>query len=174
MGKTKDTTDNAASCAASTSPFADAIEWPEVKENRRLPVKLTVQQLTAASDELAETHRTLRKYEAGKKADADEWKAKITAAKNRQEELVETIEKKEEDRDVECEWIFECAGINETGVIYSPDYKTLRRCDTGAAVTTVKITDADRQTALPIAGAEPMAEDAEPETTVVDATQDAA
>ena len=69
---------------------------------------------------------------------------------------------------------FECAGINETGVIYSPDYKTLRRCDTGAAVTTVKITDADRQTALPIAGAEPMAEDAEPETTVVDATQDAA
>ena len=42
MSKTKDTTDNAASCAASTFPFAAAIEWPEVKENRRLPVKLTV------------------------------------------------------------------------------------------------------------------------------------
>ena len=47
MGKTKDTTDNAASCGIHV-PFADAIEWPEVKENRRLPVKLTVQQLTAA------------------------------------------------------------------------------------------------------------------------------
>ena len=161
--------------AAIQQAMANAIiEWPEQREKRRLPVRLTPEKLQAASDEMAETLRAIESLEAAKKAVASDYKGKIEKNKQRLRELTETIQSKEELQDVECQWIFECRGINDTGAIEDPEYKTLQRLDTLAAVTTMKITDADRQTTLPLAGADPMDDglDDESETTVVDGTQE--
>lgn len=163
--------------AAIQQAMANAIiEWPQQIEKRRLPVRLTVAELQAASDEIVETLRQIDSIEAEKKAAVTDFKAQLDAKKKRLLDLRATIQSKEDFREVECEWVFECAGINGSELTPSMEHKTLRRCDTGAAVTTVKITDADRQTALPLAGADPMDDglDDELETTVVDGTQDAA
>ena len=111
-------------------------------------MRLTPEKLQAASDEMAETLRAIESLEAAKKAMASDYKGKIEKNKQRLRELTETIQSKEEASGCRGQWIFECRGINDTGAIEDPEYKTLQRLDTLAAVTTMKITDADRQTAL--------------------------
>ena len=171
MSKKQNNTTEEQLPAAIQQALANAIiEWPEQIEKRMLPVKLTPARFQAAAEEMAEIERRIEMLEAEKKSTASRLKADIEADKKRRRELTEMIQSKEEPQLVECEWLFEVRAINESGVVEDPELKTLRRKDTGAPVTTVKITDADRQTALPLAGADPMDDglDDESETTVVD------
>ncbi len=125
-------------------------DWPQSTDKRLLSVVLNPSEIESYGRLMANTIPDLAQLESEAKSAADTFKAKIKAIECQQFVFSKIIREGREDRQVDCEWIFECAGIDAgTGErIGHPDKKTLIRCDTGEVVEIRDITTDDRQMAL--------------------------
>ena len=107
-------------------------------EIRRLPVKLTENELLIKGQELADLERQLSEVEDEKREVSKEFSGRIEGMKNRISETANTINSKQEIRDVE--------------VAVSMDYKSLTvrvvRTDTGEIVSERLMSDKERQSTL--------------------------
>jgi hypothetical protein len=74
-------------------------------ETRKLPVKLTEDEITQRGRGMAKFESDRSALEESKKATADEFKAKINLCSESMGRLSRSINTGHEDRDVECEWI---------------------------------------------------------------------
>ncbi len=128
-------------------------DWPESTEKRLLSVVLNDAELKSASTQLARTIPDIMELEAQAKSAADTLKAKIKAIECQQTILSNVIRDGCEDRQVDCVWVYECAGVDgaTSERIYHPEKKSLFRKDTGEFVECRDITNDERQMALPIA-----------------------
>lgn len=129
------------------TPEPKKLDWPETTEKRNLSCILNDLELKSASSQLARTVPEILELEAQAKSAADNWKAKIKAVECQQTVLANTIRDGREDRQVTCEWAFECSGIDSgTGEhIFHPEKKSLFRVDTGEFIESRDITSDDRQ-----------------------------
>jgi hypothetical protein len=139
------------------APESSAPEWPNATENRTLRCTLSGDELGAKSNEMARTQIDLCALEEQKKVVISEYSAREKEKKARINVLAQTISSKAEERQVPCEWRFEQSGIDAARQpIRHPEHKTLVRTDTGDVVEITRITDSDRQMALPLHPPEPV------------------
>lgn len=138
-------------------PVITTPDWPTIVEFRELPCKLSTDDIALTSSRMAENHREIAILQERLKEINADYKAKIKRLQNEQNALANTIQTGETIKSVECIWLWEVKKITADGVETDPDFRTLQRTDTKVAVTTIKITDEDRQRALPLAMPEPMA-----------------
>lgn len=166
MAKTK-TTPPAEPAATPTAPRYD---WPQSIEPRPLFVTLAPREMEVAAQELAATIPKILTLEHNAKQSANQWKATIDGVRCNQSRLSTIVQERREERPVDCEWIFECCGVDSvTGErMYHPEKKTLFRTDTWEALETRDITSDERQMSLlpdegPVEETTPMDIDAAPE-----------
>ena len=142
-----------------STPPIPRYEWPESTERRPLFVTLKGVELGAFSRRLAETVPQITNLQRDAKASASQWKARIETLEVEQSRISGIITEGREERPVDCEWIFECAGIDSaTGErIHHPEKKTLVRSDTSEQIEIRDISSEERQMSLlpeePIPGA---------------------
>ena len=104
-------------------------------ETKRLPVKLTQDELIIKGRELAEMETTLSSLKEEKKESAKGFSQKVDSAQNKVGELAHVINTKEEYREVEVERVRDENEMKETVV----------RKDTGEVVSERLMTPAERQ-----------------------------
>lgn len=114
-------------------------DYPERTETRDLMVRYTPDEIEVMSRQISETVIELARIPGIKKALVE-----------KQATLADNILAEEHETEVQCRWIFECAGRDSsTGEkIYSATHKTLFREDTGKAVEVIMMTGADHQLEL--------------------------
>lgn len=105
-----------------------------------LPVKLTQDELLQKSAELAGTVQDCATEEIRQADIKAQLKARLAELEARRTQLVIVVTRKEEERDVRCEVLADYAALTATIV----------RTDTGEAVSSRPLTDAERQDALPL------------------------
>lgn len=160
MAKTK-TTPPAEPAATPTAPRYD---WPQSIEPRPLFVTLAPREMEAISRQLAATVPQIGQLERDAKASASQWKARIETVQCQQDRLSGIVTEGREERPVECEWVFECCGVDSVTLqrMYHPEKKTLFRTDTWEPVETRDITSDERQMSL-LPDEEPAVEEPLPE-----------
>ena len=132
------------------APTPATFNWPKSTEKRSLFVTLNPAELETKSRELAGTVPQIANLEREAKSSASQWKARIEIVQCQQNHLSAVVSEGKEERNVECEWVFECSGIDSATKerIPHPDKKALIRPDTGEVIEVRDITSDDRQMAL--------------------------
>lgn len=127
-------------------------QWPESTEKRHLRCELRSIERDKYGRESADLVHKIVRLEDQKKASASSYKAAIDEQSARLKRISGYISEGWEEREVKCEWRYECSGIDsETGdPIYHPEKKALIRLDTNEVVEVCDITNDERQLALPI------------------------
>lgn len=125
-------------------------DWPEATEKRSLFVTLNPSELESESRKLAATVPQIANLEREAKSSASQWKSRIDLVQVEQNRLSNIVSEGKEERPVECEWVFECAGVDATTKqrIYHPEKKSLFRKDTGDFIESRDITSEERQMSL--------------------------
>lgn len=125
-------------------------DWPESTEKRCLRCDVSPKEATDYGREQSELIKEIDRLEEAKKASASQYKAQIDEKGARARRLAAYITDGWQEKDVQCEWWFECAGIdNQTGErIYHPEKKALVRMDTYEVVEVLEITNDERQMSL--------------------------
>lgn len=112
-----------------------ANEPTPVYEVRRLVCALTDAETLARATELAKTHDEIATLKLQKKAAADSFKAKIELKTQREQELIDVLRSREEQRDVRC--------------VERPEFRLgqvdIVRLDTGAVIETRVMEAHERQ-----------------------------
>lgn len=138
--------------------------YPEQKEYRHLKTHLSQPEIADAAGDLARVVVEIQDVEAEKKAVNADIAGRLESLKKRQNATADLVRHGFREKRTECEWLFECAGIDMNGAkVIHPDMKTLVRLDTGSVVEVRAMTDEDfnlRQLGSAIATppAEPKAE----------------
>lgn len=132
------------------APTPATFNWPKSTEKRPLFVTLNQAELETMSRRLAATVPQIANLEREAKSSASQWKARIEIVQCEQNHLSNIVSDGREERPVECEWVFECSGIDSATKerIPHPDKKALIRPDTGEVIEVRDITSDDRQMAL--------------------------
>jgi hypothetical protein len=124
-------------------------DWPEAIEKRSLFVTLNPSELESESRKLAATVPQIANLEREAKSSASQWKSRIDMVQVEQNRLSGIVSEGKEERPVECEWVFECSGVDaDKNRIFHPEKKALFRKDTGEFVETRDITAEERQMSL--------------------------
>jgi hypothetical protein len=131
--------------------------WPEATETRNLRCRVNSEETNILAKEQSEIIQQIARLEDAKKASGSEYKARIEEKQARGSRIAGIIITGETDREVKCEWYFECSGFDtHTGErIYHPEKKALVRLDTLEVIEVKDITNDERQMALPISEDEP-------------------
>lgn len=130
--------------AAPTKP-----KWPESVETRSLPCPLRDADNKELLSDLAAAWNMMHLLQEEKKQAMKAFQVRIQEQESVLAKLHDEVTSGTRVKDVECEWTFECAGIDDEGAeIFHPDMKTLFRKDTGDVVETTPITGADREMEL--------------------------
>lgn len=127
-------------------------QWPEAKEKRSLRCDLKPQEINELGRANAQLGQDIDRLEDSKKASAEQYKANITEKEARRRANETSIRNGWVERDVDCVWEFEVAGV-DAGTkekVFHPEKKTLFRSDTGEVVEIRDITEGERQMALPL------------------------
>lgn len=145
-----------------TATATPKYDWPESTEKRSLFVTLKPAELEATSRLLAQTVPQIANLEREAKSSASSWKSRIELVQCEQNRLSCIVSEGKEERPVECEWVFECCGIDVASGnrIHHPEKKALFRKDTGEFIEARDITSEERQMSL-IAEEQPAKEDEE-------------
>lgn len=151
-----------------TTPTAPRYDWPQSLEPRPLFVTLAPREMEIIGRQLAATVPQIGQLERDAKASASQWEARIETVRCQQDRLSGIVTEGREERSVECEWVFECCGVDSATLqrMFHPEKKTLFRTDTWEPVETRDITSDERQMSL-IPDDEP-AEDIEEPQNIVD------
>lgn len=140
----KKRTEETAIADAPTKP-----KWPESTETRALPCPLRDADNKELLSDLAAAWNMMHLLQEEKKQAMKAFQLRIEEQESILAKLHGEVTSGTRVKDVECEWVFECAGIGDEGEqIFHPDMKTLFRKDTGDAVETKPITGADREMEL--------------------------
>lgn len=143
------------------------MNWTPKTETRCLRCDLNPTDRDKYGRESAELVHAITRLEDQKKASASSYKAGIDEKAARLKRISGYVSEGWEERQIKCEWRFECSGIDSTSnePIYHPEKKALIRLDTMEVIEVCDITNEERQMALPIeekpAEAEPGNEDDE-------------
>jgi hypothetical protein len=134
----------------STPTKTPKYDWPESTEKRSLFVTLKPAELEATSRQLAQTVPQIANLEREAKSSASQWKSRIESVQCEQNRLSGIVSDGKEERPVECEWVFECCGIDiaSSNRIHHPEKKALFRKDTGEFIEARDITSDERQMSL--------------------------
>lgn len=138
-------------------------QWQESTENRCLRCTVKPSEMNDLAKEQSELIQEVDSLEEAKKASASQYKAHIDEKSARARRIAGHITNGWIEKDVKCEWKFECSGFDSaTGEpIYHPEKKALIRLDTGEVVEVRDITNDERQLALPIEQEQPQEAEAE-------------
>jgi hypothetical protein len=119
--------------------------YPQQTETRYLKVPLSTAEVANYSQEAARLVREIGDLENEKKAVMDGFKSRISDRQTRQVDISKMILDGYQEKRVECEWLFECAGLetNTNKAIVHPEQKTLVRKDTNEVVEVAQMTDQD-------------------------------
>jgi hypothetical protein len=124
-------------------------DWPARRQPATLQVELTETEICEQAQILTAALNGLDIIKSEAKSSADVYKARMEeqqSAVNRSRTL---IDRGTEDREVECVWVYETAGLDAEGrVIIDSDRRTLVRLDTGEPVRHERIPEEDRQLSL--------------------------
>lgn len=122
------------------------IDWPSRKEVCALTVPLTEAEMIAEAHVLTENLSLADQIKSEAKAAADQFKARAEEAQSAINRSRVVIDRGADTRDVECVWVWETAGADESGsLIVDPDRRTLVRTDTWEAIRHERIPEEDRQ-----------------------------
>lgn len=126
--------------------------WPESVERRALLVPFTDHDRSELARKFATVQEQKEDIEDEAKLAAKAAKQRIDALESEISHIAAKIKADGDNRDVECRWVFEVSGIDETGNwIPNPGYKVLVRQDTLEIVCSKAITDEERQMSMPLA-----------------------
>jgi hypothetical protein len=119
--------------------------YPQQTETRYLKVPLSTPEVANYSQEAARLVREIGDLEQEKKAVTSDFKAKIEDKGTRQSAIAKMILDGYQEKRVNCEWMFECAGLDTTTgkPILHPEQKALIRMDTNEVVEVCAMTDQD-------------------------------
>ena len=148
--KTKKTEGQAPQTTEETAPTQ--MNWAEKTETRCLRCELILSDRDKYGRESAELVQTIGQIEDEKKSMAARYKAALEEKQARLSRISSYIRDGWEERQIKCEWRFECSGIDSTTgePIYHPEKKALIRTDTNEVIEVTDITTEERQMALPI------------------------
>jgi len=142
------------------APATPRYDWPESIEKRPLFVTLNPSELEQESRKLANTVPQIANLEREAQSSKKQWQSRIDLVQVEQNRLSGIVSEGKEERSVECEWVYECSGIDAVTKdrIVHPEKKALFRKDTGELVEVREITSDERQISL-IAEEKPANED---------------
>jgi len=128
------------------------MNWPEKTETRVLRCELNPTDRDKYGRESAELVHAITRLEDQKKASASSYKAGIDEKAARLKRISGYVTEGWEERQIKCEWLYECSGIDSTTgePIYHPEKKALVRRDTNEVIEVTDISNDERQMALPI------------------------
>lgn len=127
------------------------MNWPMAEEKKYLRCELDDKDRLKYCGESAALVETINQLEDQKKASASQYKAAIEEKQARLSRISGVIRSGWEERETECQWMYETAGIDANGMpIFHPEKKTLVRNDTLTVVEIRDITSEERQMALPL------------------------
>lgn len=127
-------------------------DWAPASEKRVLRCDLAPQEVASYAKQQAELIQEIDRLEDQKKASASHYKALIEEKQARGRRIAAYITDGWQEKDVLCEWRYECAGYDAHAgqFIYHPEKKALVRLDTEGVVEVRDITSEERQMALPM------------------------
>lgn len=122
-------------------------KWPEVTERREVVVRYSEEDRSELAGKMSKIVMERERTKLRAKNAAAAYKSEVDDLDEELSEIAKRIEAGGEERSVECKWEFETSGMDAAsgGLVYHPEFKTLVRVDTGEIVTTIKITDHERQ-----------------------------
>lgn len=137
---------------APTQKTAPRPDWPESIEKRVLRCDLAPREVADYAKEQSEIIQEVDRLEDQKKASASHYKALIEEKQARGRRIAAYITDGWQEKDVLCEWRYECAGYDAHAgqFIYHPEKKALVRLDTEEVVEVRDITNEEHQMALPM------------------------
>lgn len=125
--------------------------WPESKERRALIVPFNDHDRSELAKKIAQIQKNKEDIEEEAKLTAKAFKQRIEALESEISYVAESIRNDGENRNVECQWLYEVSGIDESGNwIVNPEYKVAIRLDSGEIVASQRITEEERQQVLPL------------------------
>ena len=138
------------------------MNWTPKTETRCLRCDLNPTDRNKYGRESAELVHAITRLEDQKKASASSYKAGIDEKSARLKRISGYVSEGWEERQIKCEWRFECSGIDSTSgePIYHPEKKALIRLDTNEVIEVCDITNEERQMALPMDEQKPTEEPA--------------
>ncbi len=121
-------------------------DWPERKEVCGLSVQLTEAEMIEEAHKLTDNLSLADQIRSEAKAASDQFKARLEETQSAINRSRVLIDRGADTRAVECVWIWETAGTDESGsMIVDPDRRTLVRTDTWEAIRHERIPEEDRQ-----------------------------
>lgn len=128
-------------------------DFPDRYDRPFLPVQVPIEEQAKLGNELNEALKEKNRLEAAKKSAMDRYKGEIATVQERIEELQQSLDTKTRQVPVDCKWVYETAGIDQsTGdLLRDTEKKTLIRLDTFEIVKVEPITEQERQMSLPLA-----------------------
>lgn len=131
-------------------------DFPDRFDRPFLPVLVPIEEQAKLGLELNEALNKKKRLEEAKKSAMDRLKGEIAAVQDEIDELQQSLDTKTRQVPVECKWVYETAGINQsTGdLLRDTEKKTLIRLDNFEIVKVEPITEQERQMSLPLAQTE--------------------
>lgn len=121
-------------------------DWPARRLSASLQVELTESEICEQAHILTAALTGLEIIKSEAKSSADAYKARMEEQQSTVNRSKTLIDRGHEDRQVECIWVYETAGVDSEGrVIIDPERRTLVRLDTGGVVRDERIPEEDRQ-----------------------------